>query len=841
MTTPGRDERAGIDRLRRRMAEYAMAVDTLGRLGGENTEPELIDAVLDLVTDLCAPAALAFMPCEDGSEGEPILRPATNTTLALAKAARATLVDGQQWALLDAGFIVRIGTDTDTDATLAVMDLPSPQHRDDALNMITAISGVVAMAIHSLRGRQALLEHGRLAAAEEESRLAMDRSAIGMGLVSPQGRFLRVNPALCEWLGRNETELLTLTFGDVIHPDDVAVGVDLLFDLVTGSRSSFRLTERYVTGDGRVIWGDVTVSAIRNDDGSIRNEIAQIVDVTAEQTLQASLQEAQRIARLGSWTLDIATNHVTWSEEISLMLGLDPQVPAPDFTEGDRLFTSDSWMRIRSAVSHTRETGAAYELELETTRPDGSHGWMLVRGEAICDAAGAIVGLRGVALDISERKLATEELQVLSTHDPLTGLANRSALLEEITRAVSAGRRSGRMTAVLMMDLDHFKNVNDTLGHAAGDDLLVAAARRIESIVPAGDLVARLGGDEFAVVMRDLADPDEAVRTADQLVTAFRSRFSIGAAEPYAMASIGVAIATESGDAGDLVRDADTAMYAAKSEGRNRVSVFNEDLRAIVNSRQAIENDLRRALERDQLALWYQPEVDLATGSVVAVEALLRWHHPDGSVWTADRFIDVAEDTGLIRDIGDWVLQQACAQAADWTLARPDSPLTVRFNLSTLQLTEAGLLPTLDGALTASGLDPARLCIEITETALLRQTSTAAANLEGIHGRGIGIAIDDFGTGYASLTYLSQYPVDVLKIDRSFVTHLTTDEHDRRLVAGIIGLAEVVNVNVTAEGVERADQAALLREMGCPSAQGWLYSKAVPAEDVTPLLDHTYH
>ena len=300
----------------------------------------------------------------------------------------------------------------------------------------------------------------------------------------------------------------------------------------------------------------------------------------ALQASQAQLEQAQRIAHVGSWTLDNATNHVTWSPELFLMQGLDPAGTVPDYLESGRLFTPESWLRLSTAIGQAQETGAAYELELEMVRPDGSHGWMLARGEAVRDAAGAIVELQGVALDITDRKATEDALQVLATHDSLTGLANRAALLDEITRAVSAGRRSGRATAVLMMDLDRFKDVNDTLGHAVGDDLLVAVAHRIETVMRAGDLAARLGGDEFVVVMRDLDDPTEAARAAWRLVEAFRAPFTLGGVELFATASIGVAIATETSDAGDLVREADSAMYAAKESGRDRVSVFNEDLRA---------------------------------------------------------------------------------------------------------------------------------------------------------------------------------------------------------------------------------------------------------------------
>ena len=676
----------------------------------------------------------------------------------------------------------------------------------------------------------------KLAEAEEESRLAFDGSRVATCLVSNEGRLTRVNPAMCDLLGRTEAELLTMGFLEVTHPDDAGLSTDLVRDLMEGRRSSLRVTKRYVAGNGRVIWGDVTVSAVRNEDGSVRHRIAQILDVTAEHTLQGSLMEAERIAHLGGWRLDLATGQVNWSPELFALFGLDPDEPVPDYADQGRLFTDESWQRLQAAISHTQETGAPYELELELVRPDGSHGWMEARGEAIRDANGRVVELHGVSLDITDRKAARDQLRSLATHDPLTGLANRSELLEEVTRAVAAARRSSRSAGILMMDLDRFKDVNDTLGHAAGDELLVAAAARLNQVVRGGDLVARLGGDEFVVVMRDLVDADEALRAAGRLVEAFRTPFMVGDRELFATASVGMAIASPTSLSGDLLREADTAMYAAKAEGRDRVSLFNEDLRTMAAARMSVEADLRHALNRGQLAVWYQPEVDLTTGSVIALEALLRWHHPDGDLRTADRFVDVAEETGLILDIGDWVLRRACAQAAAWAGARPDDPVTVRVNVSALQLAETGLLEAIDDALAASGLRPDLLCVEITETALLRRTTTTAANLAAIHARGISLAIDDFGTGFASLTYLHQYPVDVIKIDRSFVG----DSADRGLVAGIIALAATLDMAVTAEGVEHSDQAARLREMGCPSAQGWLYSPAVPPEDVLPLLGHIY-
>ncbi|MBK9739251.1 MAG: diguanylate cyclase [Actinobacteria bacterium] len=345
--------------------------------------------------------------------------------------------------------------------------------------------------------------------AEEQFRFFMDWSGVAGCTVSAEGRFLRVNRALCELLGSSEDELLGATLQSVTHPDDVGVLVALVGDLVAGERSSFRTLSRYLASDGRVVWGDLSVAAALNSDGTIAFQIAQILDVTER-------------------------------------------------------------------VDH--------------------------------EAA----------------------LAAMATHDSLTGLANRAAILDEAARALSAQTRTGRSTAVLVVDLDHFKNVNDQLGHTAGDELLQAAATRIESITRAGDVAARPGGDEFVIVMRDLDTAADAVRAAWRLVEAFRHPFVVAGREFYATASIGIAIAADTTGvgfalkAGDLLREADSAMYAAKAEGRDRVSVYNEELREIVSARLAIESDLRHALERGQLAVWYQPEVELATGAVIAVEALLR-------------------------------------------------------------------------------------------------------------------------------------------------------------------------------------------------------------------------
>ncbi len=436
-----------------------------------------------------------------------------------------------------------------------------------------------------------------------------------------------------------------------------------------------------------------------------------------------------------------------------------------------------------------------------------------------------------ISRDITSRKLAEEALVRAAARDPLTGLANRTALLDILNQAVVATEASTLSTAVLLIDLDNFKLVNDALGHAVGDRVLCLAADRIVTCVRPDDLVARHGGDEFVVVMRDLADPAEAVKVALRLVEAFRIPLLSGETELSTTASVGISVTAatrESVDGHDLIREADTAMYVAKANGRDGVSVFDESLRSAVDERFHTENQLRSALRRGELEVWYQPEVHLRSGRIRSAEALLRWRHPSGDVLPAARFIEVAEDSGLIVPIGAWVIDQVVRQAALWA----DFGVRIRMNLAARQLNDPDLLESIDQSISRHNAAPDQLCVEITETALLHDTPAASQNLRGLTDRGVTIALDDFGTGYASLTYLRRYHVDVVKLDRSFITDITTSSRDQRLAAAVVAMARQLGMSVTAEGVETAEQAQVVRALGCSGAQGFLWSPAVPADQI---------
>jgi diguanylate cyclase (GGDEF)-like protein/PAS domain S-box-containing protein len=580
------------------------------------------------------------------------------------------------------------------------------------------------------------------------------------------------------------------------------------------------------------------------DEGSV----ALLVDLTRDlefglehqRTSEALAASEEQFRFLAENTGDVVMlsrdGRIEWiSPAVRTMLGWEPD---DLIGQSFGLIAHPDEERLRTRARADAEARARATYRGRVRRKDGSYAWVDARTRLFHDGDGRPNGVVvSTFWDATSEVRAQEALAHAATHDPLTGLANRSLLVDELQRALAVSRRSKRTTGVLLLDLDHFKYVNDSLGHAVGDTLLSAAADRMVAAVREGDLVARQGGDEFVVVMRELDGPEAALAIGERLLEAFRSPIEVGDAELFTTASIGIAMATEGDQDGlDLLRDADTAMYQAKDDGRDRLAIFNADLRAHATRRLAIANDLRLAVERDELDVWFQPEVSLEDGRLLAIEALLRWHHPTSGTLAAGAFIETAEETGMILDIGRWVLGRSCGQAARWHAERPDHPLVVRVNLSAVQLAEAGLLDDLDDVLEITGLPPHLLCLEITETAMLHETGTVRTNMAGIHRRNIKVAIDDFGTGYASLTYLRRYPIEVVKLDRSFVTNLTTNEQDRQIAAGIIDLARRLGIHVTAEGVEDTEQAAQLVELGCTSAQGYLYAPALTPTSLEALF-----
>jgi diguanylate cyclase (GGDEF)-like protein len=444
--------------------------------------------------------------------------------------------------------------------------------------------------------------------------------------------------------------------------------------------------------------------------------------------------------------------------------------------------------------------------------------------------------LTNVLADAIDRRASEEAMRRQALHDPLTGLPNRTLYIDRLTSAIHQASRRGTSVGVIFLDLDHFKLINDSRGHRAGDELLKAFAVRLSAAVRPGDTVARFGGDEFCVVCADLTDVSGAVAIAQRILLALEPPFMLESGEHFVSASVGIALA-EGLDRGaeDLVREADAAMYQAKETGRNHFEVFDEVLRGRATERLLLENDLRRALESDELIAHYQPIVDLATGEIVGVEALARWNHPQRGLVGPGAFIAAGEESGSIVALGDRILRLACAQAARWG-AEHGRKLRVSVNLSPRQVARPALAETVAAILEECGLHPSRLVLELTESALIDDSESAARTLHELKALGVHLVLDDFGTGYSSLAYLRRFPIDGLKIDRRFISGIGVGTEDSTIIEAIVNMARGLRINVVAEGVETAAQADFLASIGCPQVQGYLYARPLPPEDCTRLL-----
>ena len=459
---------------------------------------------------------------------------------------------------------------------------------------------------------------------------------------------------------------------------------------------------------------------------------------------------------------------------------------------------------------------------------------MLVRGAAVRDAAGKAYRVAGSQTDITARKQTEEKLLHDALHDGLTGLPNRSLFIDRLGQALAfQRRREDYRFAVLFLDIDRFKTVNESLGHTRGDVLLVQIAQRLREVVRPGDTVARLGGDEFALLLGDFTDPEEPVHTAGRVQEVLAAPYDLDGTEVFvAVGSRGYAHPEE------LLRDADTAMYRAKDLGRARHAVFDSAMHAVARAQLQLDTDLRRAIEREELRLRYQPVVSLRSGQIVGCEALIVWEHPTRGTIPPGDFIPTAEETGLIVPIGRWALLQACIDAKAWNEARPrDSAIFVSVNLSARQLVRAELLEDVRGALLGSGLEARRLKLEVTESAIMEHAGSAALLLNQLKALTVGLLLDDFGTGYSSLSYLHNFRFDTLKIDRSFVARLEQAGKEAEIVRTIVSLARALQMDVVAEGVENASQLKQLQALEVHSAQGYWFSRALDAKAFLELLE----
>jgi diguanylate cyclase (GGDEF)-like protein/PAS domain S-box-containing protein len=574
--------------------------------------------------------------------------------------------------------------------------------------------------------------------------------------------------------------------------------------------------------------------------------MARIETQLGRRQAEAALRESEeryalavRGANDGLWDWNLKTNVIYFSPRWKEMLGWEEHEIANDPDEWFNRVHSEEVGHVRAALAaHIEGRHGHFETEHRMLHRDGRYRWMRSRGLAVRDPTGAAYRMAGSQTDITEGKVA----------DALTGLPNRILFIDRLASSIERARRHGEyMFAVLFLDLDRFKLINDSLGHVVGDELLVAIARRLECCLRSSDTVARLqmdhtiarlGGDEFTVLLKDIRDVSDALRVAERLQEALSNAFTLSGQEVFTSASIGITTSATLYQTPEAVlRDADTAMYRAKSRGGARSEVFDHEMRDRAVARLQLETDLRSAVERGEFRLHYQPIVSLATRQITGFEALVRWQHPERGLILPEEFIRVAEETTVIVPLGWWVVREACRQMRQWQLQR-DSPgaLTMSVNLSPKQFAQANLTEGVTRLLAETGLTASCLTLEITETTIMESTDVASAVLAELKQLGVQLAIDDFGTGYSSLSYVHRFPLNSLKIDRSFVSEMDTKGERSEIVRAIVNLAHNLGLDVIAEGVQTQSQLDQLAALGCDFGQGYLFSVPLTADAATALM-----
>ncbi len=653
-------------------------------------------------------------------------------------------------------------------------------------------------------------------------------------------RFLAVNRAAIRQYGYSEEEFLGMTIAQ-IRPEETVP--DLMRDLSLGRTG---LQAREVWKHRRKDRTLLDVEAVC-DDLEFHGARAMLVaayDVTERQQAQEAARRAEEKYRaifdnavVGIFQHAPDGRPLRINHAFACMHGYDSpeellrEVP----NAAAQLFVTPE--RMMEICQTAAEQGIVRGAEVELYRKDRSRFWVMVNLRAIRDPQGALVMFEGTAEDISHRKAAEAQVSFLAYHDALTGLPNRELFKDRLENALAGARRKKERLAVLFLDLDRFKNINDSLGHSCGDEVLKAVAGRLRQCARQQDTVARLGGDEFLIMLANLRERNEAEDVARRVVEAMAQTFVVEGRALSTGGCIGISVFPEDGsDSETLIRNADAAMYCAKEEGSNRVRVFTGDMTSRAVARLTVESALRAALEADEFFLLYQPQVEIASGRISGIEALLRWQHPVRGVVRPGDFIPVAESSGLILPIGEWVVRATCAQLAQWRdQGRRVTPVSV--NVSALQFRQEGFCSLIRSALDDAGLPAQALELELTESLLFSNAATMLPVLEELRQMGVTLAIDDFGTGYSSLSYLKQFRVRTLKIDGSFIRGLGTDRDDEAITTAVVQMARSLNMRVVAEGVETARQAEFLRALGCEAMQGYWISHPLPAEEMAALLD----
>ena len=653
--------------------------------------------------------------------------------------------------------------------------------------------------------------------------------------------FERVNARFCELLNYDAAILMKMRLRDVLHPEDIAaVGRDFRRALLARGRWEGEI--RHVRSDGALIWLNAGVTVWRRDaDGAPTHAISVLQDVTERRAVAERLRVSEEMLRLGqqvgrivTLSRDMKADLMKFGPMSREMFGLPDSDAAIPFAEFLKLVHPEDapGLRRRSLDVLARQE-PEFGAEFRIVRPnDRELRHIDLRVRYHYDETGSPLGSIGVGIDVTERKAAEQRLEFAARHDPLTGLPNRAYFRDRLEEACAYASRD-EFIAVLCLDLDRFKDVNDTLGHPVGDQLLVLVGRRLQSQLRVTDTVARLGGDEFAVIQMGLREPDDAARLARRLVERLREPYLIEGTRVTIGASIGIAVGPRDGRrAQDLLKSADLALYEAKAQPNRGWRFFEPQMNAQARERYELEADLRRAIREEQFELFYQPMLDAGALRVQKFEALIRWRHPRRGLLLPNSFIPACEQNGMICEIGDWVLRRACADATKWP-----ARIGVAVNVSAVQVSDGQLDASVAAALAESGLEPERLELEITETALLHDTEATFAVLMRVKVLGVRIALDDFGVGHASLGYLQTFPFDKVKIDRSFTREVDQSPRGAAVVRAMLDLGKAFNLTTTVEGVETEAQFKKLGLTEGTKVQGYLFSPPRPADCVLELIE----
>lgn len=685
-----------------------------------------------------------------------------------------------------------------------------------------------------------------LQASEQRFRSVMEHNAVGMGIVALDGRFLRVNSALCGITGYTVDELEQLTVGDITHSDDLSSQEKNIQRLINGAETSYTMEKRYRRKDGNTIWVQLTSSVVCDDTDKPLYFIGQVEDITARKQAEIALQESEEKFRS---MFELSPEGLALSDLASgQFIEANPALLQDTGYTANEFRTLTCWdvtppeytSQERERMEALRTVGHHGPYEKEYIRKNGQRYPVLLRAVRIQDNNGRDLVL-SVVQDISERKAAEAEIHRLAYYDPLTNLANRRLLLDRVGKALPTSSRRGTHGAILFIDLDNFKLLNDTMGHDVGDLLLVETAKRLVDTVRVDDTVARLGGDEFVVLLENLSnDTQEAAAQAKMVAEKLRVVLN----EPFAFddhvhqttPSIGISLFMGTDKTvDDLIKHADVALYSAKNAGRNRVCFYDPMMQQVLETRAELEADLQTALREGQFQLFYQLQMNCGH-EVTCAEALIRWDSPRRGLVMPKDFIPLAEETGLIIPIGAWVLETAMRKLKAWEADPVTRNIRVSVNVSSRQFHQPDFVELVRDLIARTGADCTKLKLELTESIVLKDIDDTIKKMKALKGLGIGLAMDDFGTGFSSLSYLVNMPFEQIKIDQSFISHMDATDENMAVVDTIMYLAKNLGLEVVAEGVETEKQYELLSQLGCPSFQGFLFGQPVPEDIFLKML-----